>query len=259
MSGPFRHYALRIAYDGAAFAGFQRQVGQRTIQSAIEAELERALGEHVAIQGASRTDAGVHARAQVASFKVRFELDIGAVARRLDEALAPQVRVTGAARAHDSFHARWSARGKTYVYRFGDFQPGEIPAGTPFGHPRLLHGASLRIDSMAVQRAVDAFPGRGLYLGMCGRGPAKMREVRRADVRFDGERIEMWFEGSSFGRFMVRNLAGLALAAGMGLFPLDAISSALQREQQLRGVRAPAQGLALWEVHYPAELAPRWQ
>jgi tRNA pseudouridine38-40 synthase len=256
-SGPFRHYALRLAYEGSAFGGFQAQPGRETVQSAIEGALRQFLGKPIHVHGASRTDAGVHARAQVVSFKVRADLDVAALARAANAMCAPILRVTAAVRCQTRFHARWCATGKTYRYRFGPAPEAGPPAVTPIGHSRLLHGACLKVDDSLVLGALSRFPGEGHYQGVCGRGPAKLRVITRAEGRRLGQdEWEMWFVGTSFGRFMVRNLAGLAIACGMGIFPLEAVSSAIASDRQLRGLRAPAQGLTLWSVHYPAGLMP---
>jgi tRNA pseudouridine38-40 synthase len=255
MPSTFRTYALRIAYDGAAFSGFEYQIGRETVQSALEVALGRILGEAIRVQGASRTDAGVHARAQVVSFKVRTEFDPADLSSDLNAALPSSVVVLDAARVSRVFHARWSSKGKTYLYRFTR-TPAEVNS-TPLGHPKLLHGAVLPVDEARIAEAMALFPGSGTFRGACGRGPIRVRQVRLAEPVFHSDgRIDLWFEGSSFGRYMVRNLAGLAIAVGMDLFPLAAVTSAVQGDRQLRGIRAPAQGLTLWEVHYPPELAP---
>lgn len=249
-------YALRISYDGSAFAGFQWQRGRDTVQGALEEALGRAFGERLAVAGASRTDAGVHAASQIVSFRVHRRVDPEELGRALGALIGPRIFVRAAAVAHPSFHARWSAVGKTYVYRVSA-RPSDARDRTPIGHPRLLHGAELGVDPERARAALARMVGRGGFGGVCGRACRRELELRRAELATPaaGE-WELWFEGPAFGRFMVRNLAGLAIAVGMGLFPLDALPPALHCERQLRGLRAPPQGLTLCDVVYPAAMAP---
>ena len=110
---------LTLAYDGSNFRGWARQRGQRTVQGELEAALERVLGSHVRLAVAGRTDAGVHARGQVASFE-HDDVDLVAFRREVNERLAPEVSVVSARRAPDGFHARFSATAREYRYRIDD-------------------------------------------------------------------------------------------------------------------------------------------
>ncbi|HKB77307.1 MAG TPA: tRNA pseudouridine synthase A, partial [Myxococcales bacterium] len=125
-----RTYALTLSYDGAPFRGWQRQPGLPTVQQALEDALAELLGERVQVHGAARTDAGVHAEGQVASFVVRHVLSPGSLSRLR---LPPGLVVSGTAEAQPEFHARSSAAGKRYRYRFAAGSPlaWDLGARTP--------------------------------------------------------------------------------------------------------------------------------
>src|ERR1700675_1992439 len=112
-----RHFKITIAYDGTDFHGWQMQSDKPTIQGEISSVLSRLTQENVALNGAGRTDAGVHALGQVASFRTQSGLSAGEFQRALNALLPPTIRIVGAEEVGPTFHARFSARGKTYRYR----------------------------------------------------------------------------------------------------------------------------------------------
>jgi tRNA pseudouridine38-40 synthase len=251
-----RFYAVEIAYEGGRFRGFQAQPGLPTVQGALDAALA-TLGVGAALAVAARTDAGVHALAQVVSFSVRAELDPEALRRGLNAALPEGVVALAAHRVAPSFHARNTAVGRTYVYLVGAPPPeGLRPYAWALPDERAFPGiAAPRIDPDAMRAALAAAVGTHDFVGFARPGEQRgtVRTLTRADVV-----SASWapvhaivLEGRGFLRAMVRNLVGTAVAAGVGVAPVDALRELLEARGRYRGVRAPGWGLTLAAVQYP--------
>jgi tRNA pseudouridine38-40 synthase len=251
-----RSYALRIAYDGGRFRGFQRQPGLPTVQAALEDAL-LTVGLSPALAVAARTDAGVHALDQVVSFSARAELDPETLRRALNAALPDGLVVLEALRVPPSFHARNSARARRYVYLVGAPPPEPLRAyawalpderGFPGADPAAL-------DPAAMRAALASVVGTHDFVGFARPGEQRgtVRTVTRADV-VSAEWAPLHaivLEGHGFLRAMVRNLVGTAVAVGLGLSPPAIVGELLAGRARYRGVRAPAWGLTLAAVVYP--------
>lgn len=239
-------YRLDLAYLGTRFAGWQVQEGARTVQGDLEAALASVLGAPVRVHGAGRTDAGVHARGQVA----HVDLPAGAPAlpprgllRAVNTRLAEDVRVTAAAEAPAEFHARFSASGKLYAYRLRradllDPFEGQWEALTPGP-----------LDVAAMREAAALLVGRRDFapFSVVGSNPATtVRTLRRLEVIEEGTLLRVEAEGDGFLRGMVRRLVGTLLEVGRGRTPADRV---LGRP----GPTAEARGLTLERVLYNAE------
>src|ERR1041384_7394799 len=111
-----RHFRVTIEYDGTDFAGFQYQVGQRSVQGELERAIEKLTGQQIRVSGAGRTDAGVHALGQVVGFRVETRIPTEKIAVALNSALPDDARATGAVEVDEEFHARFSAKSRAYVY-----------------------------------------------------------------------------------------------------------------------------------------------
>src|SRR5687768_384182 len=148
-----RTLKLTLAYDGTRFVGWQRQAEGESIQGIVEDALARFEGARVTVHGAGRTDAGVHALAQVASVRVTFSHSVGTLVRALNAQLPPEIRVLAAENAADDFHARFSARAKTYRYQL---RAGGI--ALPFDRAYIWAVAE-RLDISAMQEAAAALVG----------------------------------------------------------------------------------------------------
>jgi tRNA pseudouridine38-40 synthase len=252
-----RHrYALRLAYDGRAFRGFQRQPGLPTVQEALETAL-RSLGIAGPLQVAARTDAGVSALDQVVGFQARLDLDPAQLRRSINAATPDSLLCLGAARAPPRFHARASALRRRYVYLVGVPPP---PALAPWcwslpderaypGVPGILP------DAARVRAALAPALGEHDFIGLARPGDQRgsIRTITGIEV-VEAEGMPLLavvLEGHGFLRAMVRNLVGTAVAAGLGLLPTTAIGDLLARRERYRGVRAPGWGLTLASVSYP--------
>jgi tRNA pseudouridine38-40 synthase len=235
---------LLIAYDGAEFAGWARQPGKRTVQGELEAALATILRRQPALSVAGRTDAGVHARGQVAS----HEGD-PAPAAALNGVLPPDVRVLESARAPEGFDARRDARARTYRYRvLARAVADPFEAGRALHWPRPLDRPVLQACAGAVRGSHD-FTAFTLTQTHHRRFA---REIARAEwLEEEGNVLAFWIEADSFMRRMVRTLVGTMLAVGSGRLGLDDFERLLDgRPRSEAGDAAPAHGLYLESVRY---------
>jgi tRNA pseudouridine38-40 synthase len=249
------NYRLTIQYDGTDFAGWQVQArGERTVQGELERVLSLLDGRAVAVHGAGRTDAGVHAEAQVASFRLEREFAPDKLRDALNGNLTPDLRVIEAGRAAEGFHARFSARGKTYVYRIFNER-----FDSPF-LSRYAHREGRPLDLGRMRRCAPLFLGTHDWTAFSAAQSDvrdRVRTVTRLDVserrseRGRGRLVEITAGADGFLRFMVRSIAGTLIASGRGEAGEDTIRRALATgDRKLAAATAPALGLTLVGVHY---------
>ncbi len=248
-------YRLTLAYDGTDFLGWQRQRAGagRTVQGVLEDALARlAGGQRVAVAGAGRTDAGVHALGQVASFDLRRQMDGAELRRALNGLLPEDLRVLEAASAPDGFHARRSAVSKLYLYVL---DCGGVPL------PQRRHTAGWvprRLDDAAVQAAAGLFVGRHDFASLASSGGSTqttVREVTRSMVTFDGRGFTYEVQADGFLRKMVRSMVGGLIAVGGGALTPGDLAAALEAcDRRAWPAPAPACGLTLVRVGYDAVL-----
>ena len=250
-----RRYALRLAYDGGRFRGFQRQPGLPTVQEALEIALApfRPSGP---LAAAARTDAGVHALAQVVSVSLRAEVAPDALRRAVNSATPEGLLCLDAWRAPPSFHARASARTRTYVYLVGA-PPPESLAGFAWAlpDPRAFPGVEARLDPGALRAALAHAVGTHDFRAFARPGEQRgtVRTILRAEVT-SAEWAPLHaivIEGHGFLRAMVRHLVGTAVTAALGLVSPGTVLDLLAAGGRYRGVRAPGWGLTLVAVSYP--------
>lgn len=251
-------HRITLAYDGTDFEGWQRQArGARTVQGALESALARlAGGERVQVAGAGRTDAGVHALGQVASFALEREMEPAALLRALNALLPEDVRVLEAALAPAGFHARRSAVSKLYRY---ELDTGGVQLPT---RRRLAGHVPWRLDEEAVAAAARLYVGRHDFASLASSGGSvktTVRTVTRSEAVFlaGGGTLVYEVEADGFLRKMARSLVGGLIAAGRGAVSLEGLARALESRDR-RGWPAPAaaRGLTLVRVCYPAPPLP---
>jgi len=249
MSGP-RHIKLTLEYDGTNLAGWQRQNNGPTVQQHVETALAAMMRQPVAVIGASRTDAGVHALGQVCSFSTESEIPLHGIRRGLNGFLPPAIAVTAAEQTAPDFHARFSARGKHYRYTILARQD-----RSPLLRDRAWH-RSRPIDPAAMRDAAAHLIGEHDFSAFraagCGAKHA-VREITKISIseRDDGA-LEIDVRGNAFLRNMVRIVTGTLVDIGVGRFQAAEIPSILaSRDRRRAGQTAPAHGLCLVEVFYP--------
>ena len=243
-----RSLKLVVAYDGAGFEGWQRQPGRRTAQGVMEAHLSAVLEEPVKLTGAGRTDAGCHARGQVASLTTGSRLPVEALAPVLNRRLPSDLRVREASEADPSFDARRSAVARRYAYRL--LREDDLLFSRIAWHARRPYHA----DGLA--RATAPLEGEHDYAAFqsTGSSPAVSvcRVARASWCSWEGG-IQLDIIADHFLYHMVRSIVGTALALQWGPDPGAAMRECLaSRDRARAGPTAPAHGLCLEEVFYPA-------
>ena len=245
-------YRVTLAYEGTEFLGWQiqRPLGGRTVQGTLEAALGRlAGGGRVAVAGAGRTDAGVHALGQVAVFDLSRDLGPGELQRALNALLPQDVRVLDAAPAPAGFHPRRSAISKLYRYEL-DCGGVQAPQRRRFAGfvPRSL-------DEGAVREAAALYVGRHDFASLASSGGSvktTVRTVTRSEAAFAGSTLVYEAEAEGFLRRMVRSMVGGLIAAGRGALTPGELARALEaRDRRAWPPPAPACGLTLVRVSYP--------
>ena len=254
-----RTLKLTIAYDGTRYAGWQIQQDRRqtaegrrqkpTIQGTLERVLRRILQEPVRIVGSGRTDAGVHAFAQIAHLKTRSTLTRERLLRSVNQLLPPDIAVTRIEEAGGGFHARFSAFRKRYRYRV--FAGAAVP---PFIRP-YVHHVRAPLNLSAMRREAALLQGAHDFKAFARSGGAPRSTTRRTithvELKRRGEEIQLDIEGDGFLHTMVRSIAGTLLDVGRGHRPTGTVRRLLKGgDRRLAGTTAPACGLALVSVQY---------
>jgi len=249
-----RNFKLTLAYDGTDFCGWQVQPGQNTIQGALADAIGRVTGERVLPHGSGRTDAGVHALGQVASFALESPIPVENLALALNHTLPVSVRITSAEEAAADFHARRSAKAKTYEYRIH-----RAGVCSPF-LARYVHHHPYPLEEREVERASQFVIGTHDFTSFAAVDPERGKEEEQLDNtrtiyssewNREGDLFVYRVRGDGFLHHMVRNLVGTFLLAGKGSVSADSIPEILAaRRRSDAGPTAPASGLFLMRVEY---------
>lgn len=247
-------YRIEVSYDGTDFSGWQRQTGMRTVQE----ELETALvplspgGEPVAVNGSGRTDAGVHARAQVAHFDLAREIAPNSLRRALNDRLPPDVRVLRARPAEPDFDARRSAHAKEYRYLVWNAE-----TENPLLRRYRAH-VSRALDLDAMRDAAARFVGERDFSAFSANPQrpveSTVRRVFAVEIEGGAPEVTIRVAGNGFLYKMVRSISGFLLSVGTGKERPGAVDEVLaSRVRTARVESAPARGLVLWQVWYGRE------
>ncbi|MBX3161688.1 MAG: tRNA pseudouridine(38-40) synthase TruA [Deltaproteobacteria bacterium] len=250
-----RHIRLVVEYDGTGLCGWQRQANGPTVQGHLEAALAKLLQHEVAVTGASRTDAGVHARAQVASFRTERPIPLHGVRRGLNSLLPPEIAVHDAAVVGDDFHPRFSATGKLYRYTVL-----AAPDRSPRWRTRAWHVPEV-LDLAALCAGAAHLLGEHDFAAFRAAGCTANTTVRRIDaidlVDVEPGVIAVDVRGNAFLRNMVRIVAGTLVEVAQGRRPPAQVAEILgSRDRTRAGITAPAHGLELLEVRYDGTRRP---
>ena len=243
-----RNYKMVFAYDGSRYKGWQKLgAGELTIQGLIEKEIRELLGVSVEIHGSGRTDAGVHAKGQVASMKIPMRL--GADFReRMNERLPEDIRLLCVDRAPGSFHARYSATQKVYRYQVDVREKPDV-----FQRKFCCH-YPVELDVKAMKEAADILVGTYDFSSFTDDKSVekdKVRTIFEIQILNGNERLEFVYRGDGFLQHMVRILTGTLLEVGQGKRRPEEMKKILEaKERAFAGFMVPAKGLFLETVNY---------
>jgi tRNA pseudouridine38-40 synthase len=246
-----RTLKLTIQYDGTGFVGWQRQGSGASIQGLIEEALAPIEGGAVTVHGAGRTDAGVHALAQVAHVELSVGHDTATLGRAVNAVLPAAVRVVAVDEVPAGFHARFDATGKVYEYRIVN-----APVVSPFLQRYAWH-IPQPLDRDAMARAAGALEGEHDFAAFQGAGSTSA-STRRTITRIAWTPghgcdvpLTLRLEGNGFLRYMVRNIVGTLVEVGVGRWSPDRAAAILEsRDRMQAGPTAPPHGLFLVRVIY---------
>lgn len=246
-----RRIKVTLAYDGTDFHGWQVQPDLPTIQGTLQKVLEQIEGRPVHVIGAGRTDAGVHALAQVAAFDLANPIPVENLRRAMNRLLPPAIRVLDAQQSAPDFHPRHHALAKTYEYRIW-----RAEICPPFQH-RYVHHYPYPLDEERMREAAPLIEGRHDFTAFAAadekdrEGDSKVRRILRSRFEREGERLIYRITGSGFLKHMVRNIAGTLIQLGRGNLDAAGLRALLESGKRASaGPTAPPRGLFLIEVRY---------
>lgn len=243
-----RNIRLDICYDGTRYRGWQRLANtDQTIQGKLETALSRILGENIEISGSGRTDAGVHAKGQVANFHTQSGMSCPEILEQLRKYLPEDIGILGVKDCSDRFHARLNAKEKTYCYRIWN---SESPC---VFDRRYVYQLPEKLDLDAMEKAADHLLGEHDFSAFCGNPKMKkstVRFIRSIELQRCGEELRIYYTGNGFLQNMVRILTGTLIEVGRGERSAASIPELFGLKRSEAGFLAPAQGLCLEEVFY---------
>ena len=241
-------FCLTLCYDGTRYNGWQRQGNTpNTIQEKLETLLSRLLNQPIEVAGSGRTDAGVHARMQTASFRGETNLTAEELLTQIRQYLPEDIGVYSCVEAPERFHARLNARQKTYRYRIWN---STLPC---VFERRFVAVRPEALDMAAMEQAAACFLGEHDFSAFCSQKPGKKSTVRRIDaltLERKGPELQITVTGNGFLYNMVRILVGTLLEVGDGQRNPDSIPALFGGKRAQAGFLAPPQGLCLMEVTY---------
>ena len=248
---------LHLAYEGTAYAGWQVQPGEDTVQARVEAALSRLCDRPVRVHGAGRTDAGVHAEGMPAHFDLQRPFATDALLRGINALLPEDVVVRRLEAVATDFHARFAAVGKLYRYRILNRpQP-------PLFRRHFVHWERGSLDRAAMAAGLAHVVGEHDFSSLCAADADTTTRVRRvvaATWREVDDELQLWIAGDGFLKHMVRALAGTLLEMGRGRLQSSQMAAILTaRDRRQAGPTAPARGLCLMGVAYQPTEVEQWR
>lgn len=243
-----RNIKLTIEYDGSDFNGWQKQPNKLNIQGEIEKAICNITKEQVELIGSGRTDAGVHALAQVANFKTSSNISIDKIPLAINSQLKNSIIIKDAQEVEERFHSRYNAKRKTYRYIINNSK-----CGTAL-YRNFEYCFPMKLDVEKMKKAAKYFEGEHDFKGFKSSGTSGKNSVRtiyKAIVKQDGERIIIELTGNGFLYNMVRIISGTLLEVGIGKIKLEEIPEIIEsKNRQRAGKTLPPHGLYLVKVNY---------
>lgn len=245
-----KNYRMIVAYDGTRYNGWQKQGDtDNTIQNKLETILSRMTGEKVDVHGAGRTDAGVHARGQVAQFRTEGEYDPAEIHAYLNRYLPDDIGVLEVKEAAPRFHSRYNASNKYYLYRIVTKKAFHV-----FDRKYVYEYRGGPLDVEAMKVATLQLMGTHDFRSFCGNtrmNKSTVRTIRTIRITETADEIDIGFIGDGFLQYMVRILVGTLIEVGEHRRDPESMDALLEaRSRRMAGPTAPAQGLTLMEVRY---------
>lgn len=243
-----RNIKVKIEYDGKNFNGWQKQPDKLNIQGEIERAIFEITGEKVDLIASGRTDAGVHSLGQTANFKMENNMPIEKIPLAINSKLKKTIRVKTAEEVDERFHSRYNCKGKKYRYVINN-----APIESALYKDLELH-ISQKLDLNKMREAIKYFVGKHDFSAFKSSGTSSknsVREIYKAEIIEDGDRIKIELTGSGFLYNMVRIISGTLVEVGIGKIEPKQIPEIIQsKDRGMAGRTLPPQGLYLVEVYY---------
>lgn len=243
-----RNIKLTIEYDGSDFNGWQKQPTKLNIQGEIEQAIKEITGENVDLIASGRTDAGVHSLGQVANFRTNSKIEIEKFAIAINSKLKKSIVIKSAEEVEEDFHARYKCKGKKYRYVINNSYQGTAI------YRDLEYHIPQKLDIIKMKQAIKYFEGKHDFKGFRASGTSSkdsIREIYKAEIKIDNERILIELTGNGFMYNMVRIIAGTIVDVGFGKISPNEIAEIIESKDRTRaGKTLPAHGLYLVEVYY---------
>ena len=238
---------LTIQYLGTRYAGWQRQANAIAVQQVVEEALSKMFGAPIHVEGAGRTDSGVHARAQRAHADVPFEIGDRGTILGINDLLPHDIRITSLERVADDFHCRFAAKTKTYVYQIWNGSVADVFAYETHAHVAQHLNEELMRDAARCLQGKHDFRAFTLITPEVS---STCRTIESIDVTREAEVVKIRVTADGFLRYMVRRIAGSLIEIGRGKLEPPALARALEPRFHEARWTAPAKGLLLWEIAY---------
>ena len=238
---------LTLQYLGTRYAGWQTQANATGVQQVIERAFSTMFQSEIRIEGAGRTDSGVHARAQKAHVDVPFEIPERGFLMGLNDLLPPDIRITDFERVADDFHCRFAAKTKSYVYQVWNGRFADV-----FTFETHAHVAQ-RLDERLMDEAAQSLAGQHDFRAFTVAAPevsSTCRTIATIGAERDGEVIRIRVSADGFLRYMVRRIAGSLIEVGRGKLDPGALRRSIEPAFEEARWTAPAKGLILWDITY---------
>ncbi len=247
-----KNFKITLAYDGAKYKGWQKLGGEdaeKTVQGKLEAVLSKCFSRKMEVNGASRTDAGVHAREQVANFKIaKTDMHPREIADYLRHYLPEDIAIKNVQEVDNEFHARFKAKGKTYCYQIW-----QSDVLDPFQRKYVWY-VEQKLNMEMMEMAANGFIGKHDFTTFTNAKSKKNsmeRTIEKIEIRKDGALLTIRVTGDGFLHNMVRKMVGMLVSVGLGELGITAIHDSLKaKDRSLNSPLAPAQGLFLEKIQY---------